>query len=61
MSTQRSPASSAQPGGGDEQPGGVEAIVADVVDERAELLGCPDLAFGCQALRRVDRVGDIAR
>lgn len=31
-----------------------------MVEEHAELLGCPDLSFGCQALRRVDSVGDVA-
>ena len=30
------------------------------MEERAELLGRPDLPFGRQALRRVNRVGDVA-
>jgi len=49
-----------QSGGGHEQPSGVQAIVAHVAEEGAQLLGRPDPPFGWQALWRVNGGGDVA-
>jgi hypothetical protein len=50
----------AHAGGGDQQPQGVQAVVADMVEERAQFLGCPDLLFGGAGGGWVGRLGDVA-
>src|SRR6266498_3024210 len=58
-STQRSEFGASHPGGGDEQPQGVQAILASVGQEGPQLLWGPDLHLRRGATRRADRVGHV--
>jgi hypothetical protein len=46
--------------GGDQQPQGVQAVVADMVEERAQFLGRPDPLLGGAGGRGVGGLGDVA-
>src|SRR4029453_2666429 len=47
-------------GGGEQQPGGVQPVGADAVEEGAELLRAPDMHLRCRAPRKVGHSSDVA-